>query len=382
MKRILEYTGSATRLIEFFCKNYITRLDKVSKSEKFDIIFIGSNQLNDCDGILEYATDTTIFYIDSVTESSGFYGVYENTLNFKNKLGLNSKQVVLVCDVISDNDFDNITDFKVFNSKYFSFYAYLTFTHDSFSVFNGHQLQMMENLPLICDRTKLYVSRNGRFNEFRAYTLYQLTKHNLIDSGIISAFFYGSNKTIHKDFNDVTYFNKFMDREYWDNVVASKFPITIDNFFLGWDENENANISGELHHADVFSNAYVDLVTENINYSDKSFEYNTLTEKSLKPFLFYQLPIFITYANNLKCLRDMGFDLFDDILDNNYDLIEDPKERIDLAVSNLLKLKDVNLSEYVELNKHRFINNRNLIFKLAFSDGLNDVFRFINFLNI
>ena len=32
--------------------------------------------------------------------------------------------------------------------------------------------------------------------------------------------------------------------------------------------------------------------------------------------------------------------------------------------------------------KHRFINNRNLIFKLAFSDGLNDVFRFINFLNI
>jgi hypothetical protein len=382
MKRILEYTGSATRLIDFFCKNYITRLDKVSKSEKFDIIFIGSNQLNDSDGILEYATDTTIFYIDSVTESSGFYGVYENTLNFKTKLGLNSNQIVLICDVISDNNFDNITDFKVFNSKYFSFYAYLTFTHDSFSVFNGHQLQMMENLPLICDRTKLYVSRNGRFNEFRAYTLYQLTKHNLIDSGIISAFFYGSNKTIHKDFNDVTYFNKFMDIEYWDNVVASKFPITIDNFFLGWDENENANISGELHHADVFSNAYVDLVTENINYSDKSFEYNTLNEKSLKPFLFYQLPIFITYSNNLKCLRDMGFDLFDDILDNNYDLIEDPKERIDLAVSNLLKLKEVNLSEYVELNKHRFINNRNLVFKLAFSDGLNDVFRFINFLNI
>jgi len=78
----------------------------------------------------------------------------------------------------------------------------------------------------------------------------------------------------------------------------------------------------------------------------------------------------------------MGFDLFDDILDNSYDLIEDPKERIDVALSNLIRLKDVDLSEYFKLNKHRFINNRNLIFKLAFSDGLNDVFRFINFLNI
>jgi hypothetical protein len=382
MRGILEYTPSATRLIDFFCKTYITPFDKVKPLEKFDIIFVGSNQLNECDSILEHTTDATIFYIDSVTESSGFYGVYENTLNFKNKIGVSSDRIVLICDVISNNDFDEITDFKVFNSKHFPFYAYLTFTHDSFSVFNGHQLQMMENLPMTSNRTNLFVSRNGRFNEFRAYTLYQLFKKDLVNSGIISAFFYGSNKTIHREFKDATYFNQFMDKDYWDNNVANKFPITIDKFFLGWDENENADISGELHHTDVFSNAYIDLVTENINYSPIKFEYNTLTEKSLKPFIFYQLPIFITYQNNLKCLRDMGFDLFDDILDNSYDGIEDPKERIDIALSNLIKLKDVDLSNYFEKNKIRFINNRNLIFKLAFSDGLNDIFRFINFMNI
>lgn len=382
MRGILEYTPSATRLIDFFCKNSITSFDKVLPNQKFDIIFIGSNNLNECNDILNHTTSETIFYIDSVTESSGYYGVYENTLNFKKRFNLNSNKIVLICDVISDNNFETISDFKVFNSKYFSFYAYLTFTHDSFSVFNGHQLQMMENLPMNTNRKKLFVSRNGRFNEFRAYTLYQIFKKELIDFGIISAFFYGSNKTIHKDFKDVTYFNQFMDKEYWDTKVASNFPIRIDNFFLGWDENENADISGELHHTDVFSNAYVDLVTENINYNPITFEYNTLTEKSLKPFLFYQLPIFITYQNNLKCLRDMGFDLFDDILDNSYDSIEDPKERIDVALSNLTKLKDVNLNPYFETNKHRFINNRNLIFKLAFSDGLIDIFRFINFMNI
>lgn len=381
MKSILEYTPNSTRLVNFFYKDIITTFDKKSSIQKFDVIFIGSNNLNECDDLLNYSTEETIYYIDSVTESSGFYGVYENTLNFKKRFGLNSNKVVLICDVISDNDFEKLNDFKVFNSKYFPFYAYLTFTRDSFSLFNGNQFEIIQNLSFNSNRQKLFVSRNGRFNEFRAYTLYQLFKHNLIDEGIISAFFYGCNKTIHKDFTDVTYFNQYMDKEYW-NVIASKLPISIDRFFLGWDENENADISGELHHTDVFSNAYVDLVTENINYSPIKFEYNTLTEKSLKPFLFYQLPIFITYQNNLKCLRDMGFDLFDDILDNSYDVIEDPKQRIDIAVSNLIKLKEVDLSNYFEENKIRFVNNRNLIFKLAFSDGLNDIFRFINFMNI
>lgn len=381
MKRILEYTSSATRLIDFFYKNLITPFDKVIPNQKFDAVFIGSNNLNDCSDLLNYTTDDTIYYIDSVTESSGFYGVYENTLNFKKRFNLKSEKVVLICDVISDNDFTKLTDFIVFNSKYFSFYAYLTFTCDSFSLFNGNQFQIMQNLSFNSNRKKLFVSRNGRFNEFRAYTLYQLFKQDLIDDSIISAFFYGSNKTIHKDFSDVIYFNQYMEKDYW-NIVASKLPISIDRFFLGWDANENADISGELHHTDVFSNGYIDLVTENIHYSPTPFEYNTLTEKSLKPFLLYQLPIFITYKGNLECLRNLGFDLFDDILDNSYDLIEDPKERIDIALSNLTKLKTIDLSNYFEKNKMRFLHNKNLVFKLAFTNGINDIFRFINFLNI
>lgn len=382
MKSILEYTPSATRLIDFFYNSFITRFDKVANNEKFDIIFIGSNDLNNCDSILEYANIDTTYYIDSVTESSGFYGVYENTLQFKKKYNITSDKIVMICDVISDNDFTKLTDFKIFNSKYFPFYAYLTFTHDSFSVFNGHQLQVLENLPFTIDRKKLFTSRNGRHNEFRAYTLYKLFKDDLINDGLVSAFFYGSNNTIHKEYNDITYFNQYMDKEYWDTNVASKLPIKIDNFFLGWDENQNANISGNLHHNDIFKDAYIDLVTENIHYSPIIFEYNTLTEKSLKPFLFYQIPLFVTYPYNLKCLRDIGFDLFDDIIDNSYDLELDPKVRIDKIIRNLIKLKSIDLSNYFKDNKIRFINNRNLILKLAFSNGLNDTFKLINFLNI
>ena len=47
-----------------------------------------------------------------------------------------------------------------------------------------------------------------------------------------------------------------------------------------------------------------------------------------------------------------------------------------------LDLKSVDLNDYFKNNKIRFINNRNLILKLAFSNGLNDTFKLINFLNI
>ena len=51
--------------------------------------------------------------------------------------------------------------------------------------------------------------------------------------------------------------------------------------------------------------------------------------------------LFVTYPYNLKCLRDIGFDLFDDIIDNSYDLELDPKVRIDKIISNLIKLKSI-----------------------------------------
>lgn len=233
MTSILEYTPSATRLINFFCKNLITSFQNKSSIQKFDAIFIGSNNLNECDDLLNYSTEDTIYYIDSVTESSGFYGVYQSTLNFKKRFNIPSDKVVLICDAVSDNDFEKLNNFKIFNSKYFPFYAYLTFTRDSFSIFNGNQFEILQNLPFKSNRQKLFVSRNGRFNEFRAYTLYQLFKHNLIDDGIISAFFYGCNKTIHKDFSDIIYFKEYMDKEYWDSITL-KLPISIDRFFLGW----------------------------------------------------------------------------------------------------------------------------------------------------
>jgi hypothetical protein len=42
-----------------------------------------------------------------------------------------------------------------------------------------------------------------------------------------------------------------------------------------------------------------------------------LTEKSFKPFAYHQLPLFLAPAGQIKKLRDLGFDMFDDIFDGH-----------------------------------------------------------------
>ena len=62
-----------------------------------------------------------------------------------------------------------------------------------------------------------------------------------------------------------------------------------------------------------------------------------ITEKSMKPFFYYQLPIWISQRGIVKIIRDLGFDVFDDFFENHYyDDIEDGE----LRMKEVLELLD------------------------------------------
>lgn len=44
-----------------------------------------------------------------------------------------------------------------------------------------------------------------------------------------------------------------------------------------------------------------------------------LTEKTFKVFAWHQIPIFVATPGHVKVVRELGFDLFDDIIDHSYD---------------------------------------------------------------
>ena len=154
----------------------------------------------------------------------------------------------------------------------------------------------------------------------------------------------------------------------------NKFPMFIDGLILG--QERYKGISPDIH------GAFVNLIQE--TPFDKSLEYkileiynapdiygkkqeywsiNSFTEKSMKPFVWGQVPIFNTVYDNLKYIRKLGFDLFDDIIDHSYDLIEDPIERIKAVVDQLEGICRWSIDDcanYKKQNMVRFIRNREI----------------------
>ena len=125
-------------------------------------------------------------------------------------------------------------------------------------------------------------------------------------------------------------------------------------------DNENKFASGE----DIIRNCYVNLVSESDDGKDTIGFF--ITEKSIKPFLFAQFPIFLGKPGLVEHLREYGFDMFDDLIDHSYDDIEDIDERTDAVYVELLKLKTYggNLQNMVLGRDSRFLHNYNTYIKL------------------
>jgi hypothetical protein len=75
-----------------------------------------------------------------------------------------------------------------------------------------------------------------------------------------------------------------------------------------------------------FANAYCNIVMETHFDADGSAG-TFLTEKTFKPIKHGQLFFIAGPAGSLQLLRDMGYRVFDTILDNSYDRIPDHTER-------------------------------------------------------
>lgn len=152
-------------------------------------------------------------------------------------------------------------------------------------------------------------------------------------------------------------------KEHIPERYRDKVPMYIDGTILG----------SEQYHASStnISHAFVNIVQETsydsnftyLNYRQIIWSLPFITEKSLKPFVWGQVPIFIACKNHDLYLRDYGYDLFDDIIDQSYNREVDPKKRILLAIDQLENICSKPIEywqQYKAENINRFIANRDL----------------------
>jgi hypothetical protein len=127
-----------------------------------------------------------------------------------------------------------------------------------------------------------------------------------------------------------------------------------DDYLIYNQTNDNVTNFNQSLRA-KYQNSFVEIITES-SFSAPSF---MITEKTLNSVYGCNFPILLSGLGAVAHLRDVGFDVFDDIVDNSYDLIANPFDRIITAIeANKQLLMD---SEYVKKlwlqNKNRFENN-------------------------
>jgi hypothetical protein len=120
----------------------------------------------------------------------------------------------------------------------------------------------------------------------------------------------------------------------------------------------------------TYQNSYINIVTET-QYKD-DFDVVHITEKSFRPFNFYNIPIFVSTKYHVKYLKEnYGFDVFDDIVDHSYDNEPDIKKRIIMVYNEIKRLNDNKESviKFYSENQDRFEKNREIICNLPNNDN-------------
>jgi hypothetical protein len=112
----------------------------------------------------------------------------------------------------------------------------------------------------------------------------------------------------------------------------------------------------EIDHP-AYKSAYINIVTETTVF-DEVF----LSEKIWKPIASGQLFLVVGSRNTIQYLRELGVDVFDDIIDHSYDVNQNWKSRIDKMQESLDKLLSQDLELIFKITEDRRMNNVNNFF--------------------
>ena len=114
----------------------------------------------------------------------------------------------------------------------------------------------------------------------------------------------------------------------FDHDKLLELPYTQHGYYL---TNYDEILSALYHYT------FIDIITDTTFFEPSAL----LNDKYVNSILGANFPIFISSCGTVELLRQLGFDVFDDVIDHSYDTIVDPAVR---------------LSQAIELNKHLLVD--------------------------
>lgn len=89
------------------------------------------------------------------------------------------------------------------------------------------------------------------------------------------------------------------------------------------------------------------------------------SEKTFKPFGMLQIPVWWAVPGHVACVRRMGFDVFDDIVDHSYDLEQDEDQRLDMLINEVVRLESFDLGQLRNNLRDRLLTNWQLLDQMS-----------------
>jgi len=175
-----------------------------------------------------------------------------------------------------------------------------------------------------------FISLNRNSRDHRTLALSIIFGLNLESRGLLSF----ANTAISK--NDIQLLIDNITENNLIKTVATQGSNKLLNYDFDLKNGQNIYSNGPNDNVSNFKNnlssSYENCFVEFINETSCPEKCFLLTEKTLNSVYACNFPIWICSKGTVKFLREIGLDVFDDIIDHRYDNIEDAAERIYQAV--------------------------------------------------
>jgi len=304
-------------------------------------------------------------------------GAYEHGIDFFNNL----KNLYNVLDINTDNQLFYITNSSDICDKYKKYLqvtgekSFMTVKNiefliydagepmvDYFNFTNGksknvfYQQGVEYSVPLPNElgesREKYFLSLNrnsGRLH--RPRLVLQLIKDGVYDKGLVSLLQ-----------SDV--FDEWAERpgnEEYKNLIKDKYPFVVDYE----DERFVSGMHNFFTNKDMWMKTYFSIVSE--TSADDNWIF--ITEKTVRPMIYYHPFIIWGNPGTLKILKSYGFETFPEFFDESYDDIKNEDERFNKVMENINRLCSLSLNEIREMYLSvlpKLVHNNQLLTKLYY----------------
>lgn len=247
----------------------------------------------------------------------------------------------------------------------------------------GDDLNTFDSLEL-----KFVLSRN-RYFEFEAKTLWERTANQSIEFNVTK-----SKKFLYATLKDYP-IRKFLLANIINSghlssgyIGYARKVITDYSNELGPDNNKIKTVTDSINHLlplpdldthgdwvnmdyKFRTDSYVNIVTDTFFHLEPNILF--LSEKVFNAMAFGQLFMYLGPAGSLKYLKLAGYETFEDYIDESYDEIYDPYERLLAFNQSMLQLVSKSLSEIEHIYKQcmpRLIKNRDKLFNTNFKESV------------